>query len=101
MSLTTTFSWQFRISLNPLFEELIVRAYRMTEVIELTGCSTLAVALSVGVQFSYQLYYGWVGATSLSFLFLLFALYDARSRRAPPVIVAHGFFDVYALLRLW
>jgi membrane protease YdiL (CAAX protease family) len=87
--------------LNPFFEELIVRAYLMTEVIELTGSSTLAIALSVGVQFSYHLYYGWVGAISLSFLFLVFALYCVRSRLALPVIVAHGFFDVYALIRLW
>jgi membrane protease YdiL (CAAX protease family) len=86
--------------LNPFFEELIVRAYLMTEVMELTGSSTLAVALSVGVQFSYHLYYGWVGAISLSFLFLVSALYYARSRRALPIIVAHGFFDAYALLRL-
>jgi membrane protease YdiL (CAAX protease family) len=87
--------------LNPFFEELIVRAYLMTEVMELTGSSTLAVALSVGVQFSYHLYYGWVGAISLSFLFLVLALYYVRSRRALPIIVAHGFFDLYALLRLW
>lgn len=87
--------------LNPFFEELIVRAYLMTEVIELTGSSRLAIALSVGVQFFYHLYYGWVGAISLSFLFLVLALYYVRSRSALPVIVAHGFFDVYALLRLW
>jgi membrane protease YdiL (CAAX protease family) len=87
--------------LNPFFEELIVRAYLMTEVMELTGSSTLAVALSVGVQFSYHLYYGWVGAISLSFFFLVFALYYVRSSCALPVIVAHGFVDVYALLRLW
>jgi len=86
--------------LNPFFEELIVRAYLMTEVMELTGSSALAVALSVAVQFSYHLYYGWVGAVSLSFLFLVFALYYARWRRALPVIVAHAFMDVYGLLRL-
>jgi membrane protease YdiL (CAAX protease family) len=94
--------WALPFSLlNPFFEELIVRAYLMTEVIELTGSSVLAIALSVGVQFSYHLYYGWVGAISLSFLFLVSALYYVRSRRALPVIVAHEFFDVYALLRLW
>ena len=87
--------------LNPFFEELIVRAYLMAEVIELTGSSTMAVALSVGVQFSYHLYYGWVGAISLSFFFLALALYYVRSRCAFPVIVAHGFLDVYALIRLW
>jgi membrane protease YdiL (CAAX protease family) len=87
--------------LNPFFEELIVRAYLMTEVIELTGSSTLAVALSVFVQFSYHLYYGWGGAISLAFFFLALALYYVRSRRAFPVIIAHGLLDIYALIRLW
>jgi membrane protease YdiL (CAAX protease family) len=87
--------------LNPFFEELIVRAYLMTEVADLTGSTALAVALSVAVQCSYHLYYGWETAIALSFQFLIFALYYARSRRALPVIVAHGFFDIYGLLRLW
>jgi membrane protease YdiL (CAAX protease family) len=86
--------------LNPFFEELIVRAYLMTEVTDLTGSPALAVGLSVLVQFSYHLYYGWTGALALSFQFLIFALYYARSRRALPVIVAHGFFDIYSLIRL-
>jgi membrane protease YdiL (CAAX protease family) len=87
--------------LNPFFEELIVRAYLMTEVMELTGSAALAVALSVLVQFSYHLYYGWAGAITLSFQFLAFALFYALTRRALPVIIAHGFFDVYALSHLW
>jgi membrane protease YdiL (CAAX protease family) len=87
--------------LNPFFEELIVRAYLMTEVKDLTESSALAVVISVVVQSSYHLYYGWEGAIALSFLFLTFALYYARSRRALPLIVAHGFFDIYALVRLW
>jgi membrane protease YdiL (CAAX protease family) len=87
--------------LNPFFEELIVRAYVMAEVFDLTGSLALAVILSVVVQVSYHLYYGWVGAIALSFQFALFALYYAHSRRILPVIVAHGFFDIYALLRLW
>jgi membrane protease YdiL (CAAX protease family) len=87
--------------LNPFFEELIVRAYLMTEVLDLTGSSILAVALSVAVQFSYHLYYGWAGAFSLSFEFLIFSLYYLRSRQALPIIVAHGLFDIYALVRLW
>jgi len=87
--------------LNPFFEELIVRAYLMTEVVKLTGSSVLAVAVSVAVQTSYLLYYGWAGAISLSFLFLTFAVYYIRLRQALPIIVAHGFFDMHALLRLW
>jgi membrane protease YdiL (CAAX protease family) len=87
--------------LNPFFEELIVRAYLMTEVMDLTGSPALAVLASVLIQFSYHLYYGWLGAIALSFQFLILALYYARFRRALPVIVAHGFFDIYALFRLW
>jgi membrane protease YdiL (CAAX protease family) len=87
--------------LNPFFEELIVRAYLMTEVSELTGSSILAIAVSVAVQFSYHLYYGWTGAISLSFQFLIFAVYYARSRRILPVIVAHALFDIYGIVHLW
>jgi membrane protease YdiL (CAAX protease family) len=87
--------------LNPFFEELIVRAYLMTEVLDLTGSSTLAVALSVAVQFSYHLYQGWAVAISLSLQFLVFALYYALSRRALPIIVAHALFDIGTLARLW
>jgi membrane protease YdiL (CAAX protease family) len=86
--------------LNPFFEELIVRAYLMTEIVELTGSSILAVLLSVVVQFSYHLYYGWAGAISLAFPFFALAVYYARTRRAVPIIVAHGFIDLYALFRL-
>ncbi len=89
------------ILLNPFFEELIVRAYLMTEVRDLTGSSALAIAISVIAQFSYHLYYGWAGAISLSFQFLIFALYYARSRNILPVIVAHGLFDIYGMARLW
>ncbi len=89
------------VLLNPFFEELIVRAYLMTEVLDLTGSSALAIAASVAVQFSYHLYYGWAVAISLSFQFLVFALYYARSRSILPVIVAHGLFDIYGIARLW
>jgi membrane protease YdiL (CAAX protease family) len=86
--------------LNPFAEELVVRAYLMTEITELTGSTVWAVILSVVVQLSYHLYYGWAGAISLSFQFLIFALYYAYSRRALPVVLAHGFFDVYGMMRL-
>jgi membrane protease YdiL (CAAX protease family) len=87
--------------LNPFFEELIVRAYLMTEVKSLTGSWTLSIALSVLVQFSYHLYYGWVTALALSLQFLTFALYYAWKRRATPVIVAHEVFDLLPLIRTW
>ena len=86
--------------LNPFFEELIVRAYLMTEVTELTGSTFLAVMSSTLVQASYHLYYGWMGALSIAFMFLVFAIYYARSRRALPIIVAHAVIDLYGLIRL-
>jgi membrane protease YdiL (CAAX protease family) len=87
--------------LNPFFEELIVRAYLMTEVKDLTGSWTLATAVSTVIQFSYHLYYGWGGAIALSFQFLVFSLYYAKTRKATPIIVAHGIFDILGLVRLW
>jgi membrane protease YdiL (CAAX protease family) len=89
------------VLVTPFFEELIVRAYLMAEVLELTGSSALAIFLSVLVQTSYHLYYGWLGAATLGFTFLVFSLYYARYRRALPVIVAHGVYDLIALIRLW
>lgn len=86
---------------NPFFEELIVRAYLMTEIRELTGSVVLAASVSVVLQSAYHLYYGWLGALSTMFLFIPFAVYYAVTRRAFPIIVAHGIFDVFALIRLW
>lgn len=88
------------ILLNPFFEELIVRAYLMTEVKELTGSSTLAVALSTLLQFVYHLYYGWIRAIALGFQFLFLSIYFAKSRKATPLVVAHGIYDILPILRM-
>jgi len=88
------------VILNPFFEELIVRAYLMKEIRELTGSWLLAGAASVAVQTTYHLYYGWVGALSLSFQFAFFSVYYAKSQKATPIVVAHGIFDAWGMLRL-
>jgi membrane protease YdiL (CAAX protease family) len=89
------------ILLNPFFEELIVRAYVMTEVRELTGSWRMAAALSVAVQTSYHLYYGFSGTIfSLSGLFLIYSIYYAKTRRATPIVLAHGIFDFWVLIHL-
>lgn len=85
--------------INPFYEELIVRAYLMTEIRELTGSWKLATVASVAVQTSYHLYYGWIGALSLGCMFLVYSIYYARTRRATPLVLAHGFLDL--LLALW
>ena len=86
--------------INPFFEELVVRAYLMTELKALTGSWILSTAVSVLVQSSYHLYYGVGGAVVLSFLFMTFSIYYARARKATPIIFAHGIFDLFALIRI-
>jgi membrane protease YdiL (CAAX protease family) len=89
------------IALNPFFEELIVRANLMSEIKALTNSWTLAAALSVIVQASYHLYYGWTGALSLAFQFLVCSIYYARTKKATPLVFAHGLLDILGFVRLW
>lgn len=85
---------------NPFYEELIVRAYLMTEIRELTGSWKLAILASFAVQTSYHLYYGWVEALSMGCLFLVYSVYYARTRRATPIVAAHGILDLVSLIGL-
>jgi membrane protease YdiL (CAAX protease family) len=84
--------------LNPFFEELIVRAYLMTEVIALSGSTALAIAVSVVFQTIYHLYYGWVVALAIGCSFLVFSAYYAKTRRALPIVVAHACMDLLSYL---
>jgi membrane protease YdiL (CAAX protease family) len=87
------------VVINPAFEELIVRAYTMTEIVGIGGSRTLAVLVSVGIQMSYHLYQGLLNCIALTALFAVFSLYFAKTRRITPIILAHFCFDAYALLR--
>jgi membrane protease YdiL (CAAX protease family) len=87
------------VCLNPFFEELIVRAYTISEVINLGASRTMAVVVSVAVQMSYHLYQGFVSAVALTFVFTMFSIYYVRTRRIGPVILAHLCVDVLALIR--
>jgi hypothetical protein len=75
-------------------EELIARAFTMTEVEALTGSTALAIAASVGLQISYHLYQGIPDALSAGATFLLFACFFARFGRIVPLILAHACWDV-------
>ncbi len=88
------------VLLNPFFEELIVRAYLMTELKFLTGSWAVAGIVSVLLQASYHLYYGWSRASTLVFLFVVFAIYYARKRKDTPIVVAHGVFDLIGFVQL-
>jgi len=86
--------------LNPFYEEIVVRAYLMTEILELTGSVTLSAVASLVLQTSYHLYYGWAGALALGIQFIAFVGYFAIWRRALPLVVAHGLFDLVGFFRL-
>ncbi len=66
----------------------------------MTRSSLFAIVASVALQSAYHLYYGWAGAIQVSFMFLVYALYYARTRRALPVVMAHEFIDAIAI-RFW
>jgi membrane protease YdiL (CAAX protease family) len=85
------------VLLNPFFEELIARAYVMSEVKDLTGSGVLAVVISVALQTVYHLYQGVTVAIATGAGFLIFSLYYVRSRRITPVILAHLYLDALAL----
>lgn len=85
--------------LNPFFEELIVRAYTMTEVINLGGSAWMAIVISVVVQMSYHLYQGLVHAVALTVIFTVFSIYFVQTRKIVPVVLAHLCLDMIALFR--
>jgi membrane protease YdiL (CAAX protease family) len=90
-----TIAYQF---VNPFFEELIVRAYLMSEVEELTKSATMAILISTIVQTSYHFYQGVPAALSHAGTFLIFSIYYAKTKRILPVILAHLYADVSATL---
>ncbi|MFL6196828.1 MAG: CPBP family intramembrane glutamic endopeptidase [Thermoanaerobaculia bacterium] len=82
---------------NAALEELIVRAYLMTEVAELTGSMAIAVFASVGFQFLYHLYLGLPAALVASGSFFVAALFYASTRRVTPLILAHSLHNFWVL----
>lgn len=87
----TTLLFQF---LNPFFEELIVRAYVMTEVKHLTNSATKAIIVSTLLQTSYHFYQGVPVAFAHGATFLIFSIYYAKTNRIAPIILAHLYADV-------
>lgn len=83
--------------INAFHEELLVRAFLISEIEYLYRSSALAIFISVALQISYHLYQGLPAALSHIPAFLLFSLYFVRTRRILPVILAHMFMDVSAL----
>ncbi len=92
---TLTLAFQF---INPFFEELIVRAYLMTEVKQLTNSTAAAVVCSTALQTSYHLYQGVPRALATGCMFFVWSIYFAKTKRIMPIILAHLFFDVSAVV---
>jgi len=58
-----------------------------------------AIVISVAIQMSYHLYQGLAHAIVLTVVFAIFSIYYAQTRRIAPVVLAHLFMDVLALIR--
>jgi len=80
-------------------EELIVRAYMMTELAALTGSMAVAVIASVGFQCFYHLYQGVPAALYHIGTFFTFAVFYASTRRATPAVLAHALENFLILAR--
>lgn len=97
-SITLLFVYGFAAS---WFEELLVRGYLMTELIGVSCPVWLATAVSIALQTSYHLYYGFAGAAWVSIGFAISAIYFAHSRRLMPVVLSHFFWDLTATYLRW
>jgi membrane protease YdiL (CAAX protease family) len=86
------------VAVGPFYEEMIARAFTMSEVEALTGSAGLAVVASVALQTSYHLYLGLPNALAVGATFLISACYYARFRRITPVILAHALWNLYVAL---
>jgi membrane protease YdiL (CAAX protease family) len=84
--------------LNPFFEELIVRAFLITQ-LRKVGCNIgIAVAASVLVQVSYHFYQGtWIALSHVGD-FLILSLYYAKTNRILAPILVHMIFDLWPTL---
>jgi membrane protease YdiL (CAAX protease family) len=84
--------------INPFFEECIVRAFLISETTFLTGSFGVAIALSVLLQTAYHLYQGMPNAVGLGLVFLVYSVYYVRTRRLWPLMFAHLWSDLYAVI---
>jgi len=87
------------VLLNPFFEEMIVRGYLMSEVLDLGGGGILALFVSVTLQMSYHSYQGLIRCVGLAAFFCIYSIYFLKKRRIAPVVFAHLLMDALFLLR--
>lgn len=87
--------WLVAVIPSAAKEELIVRAFLMTEVAALTGSMGVAVVASVVVQTLYHLYWGVPAALVCAGGFFVSSVFYANTRRITPVIVAHALYNFW------
>jgi membrane protease YdiL (CAAX protease family) len=94
--------WWAALLCSAAAEELVVRAYMITEVVDLTGGVLLAVLASACFQAFYHLYQGSQPALAAAGSFLIYSIYYVRTRRATPILLAHFVHNlvVYGMWRL-
>jgi len=85
------------IALNAFFEELIGRAYVISEIAALTRSPSAGIAVSVLVQAVYHLYQGVPQALAAGAVFLVFSLYYVRTGLLFPIILAHLYLDALGM----
>ncbi|WP_139074832.1 CPBP family intramembrane glutamic endopeptidase [Paenibacillus elgii] len=95
-----TLSYFAFIVINPFFEELIVRAYTMTELSFLIKKEEITVLVSTIIQTSYHLYQGLIPALYTGIVFFVFSIYFAKTRKIVPVIMVHLLLDLTAISQL-
>ncbi|MBU7320510.1 CPBP family intramembrane glutamic endopeptidase [Paenibacillus oleatilyticus] len=95
-----TVSYFAFIVINAFFEELIVRAYTMTELSFLIKKEELTVLASTIIQTSYHLYQGLIPALYTGIIFFVFSIYFVKTRKIVPVIMVHLILDLTAITQL-
>ena len=87
------------IFLNPVFEELIMRSFFMTELNFFIRKGFLVVLLSALIQAGYHLYQGWDIFPMHFIHFFVYSVYYQKTKRITPVVLSHFYFDAYGILR--
>ena len=82
----------------PIQEELIVRGYTMSEIFKLTDSKTIAIIVSVSLQFTYHLYQGIAPAIFMLPYFIIISIYFVRTGNLNPVIYSHILIDLLNLI---
>jgi uncharacterized protein len=79
-----------------LTEEVIVAAYLITRLQQLSWSPRASVVASAALRGSYHLYQGWGGFLGNVAMGAIFGWLFARTRRAWPLVVAHLLLDISA-----